>query len=211
MNLIFLRHGLSQWNLENKFTGWVDVPLATEGIEEANKAKYLLIENSFVPDVVYTSYLIRAQQTAKIICDIDYIRDWRLNERHYGSLQGLDKKETASKYGEDQVFLWRRSYSTPPPLLDEDSSENPNTLIMYQDIKETLPLGESLHDVRIRVEPVLDKILDSAQNKRVLVVAHGNSIRAILKILENIPDDEISHLNIPTGIPLGFNISVKSF
>ena len=210
MNLIFLRHGLSQWNLENKFTGWVDVPLAKEGIEEATRAKDLLKENSFVPDVVYTSYLKRAQQTADIVCDIDYIKDWRLNERHYGSLQGLDKKETASKYGEEQVFLWRRSYSTPPPLLDKDSSENPNTSIMYQDIKEALPLGESLHDVRVRVEPTLDKIVASTQNNIVLVVAHGNSIRAILKILENISDDEISHVNIPTCIPLVYNISVKS-
>jgi len=210
MNVIFLRHGLSQWNLENKFTGWVDVPLAKEGLEEANKAKELLKENNFEPGVVYTSYLKRAHQTADIVCDIEYIMDWRLNERHYGSLQGLDKKETAIKYSEEQVFLWRRSYSTTPPLLDKDSLENPNTSTMYQDIEEVLPLGESLHDVRVRVEPILDKILASAQSNKVLVVAHGNSIRAIQKILENIPDDEISHVNIPTCIPLAFDVSVKS-
>ena len=138
------------------------------------------------------------------------IKAWQLNERHYGSLQGLDKKETAIKYGEEQVFLWRRSYSTTPPLLDKDSLENPNTSTMYQDIEEVLPLGESLHDVRVRVEPILDKILASAQSNKVLVVAHGNSIRAIQKILENIPDDEISHVNIPTCIPLAFDVSVKS-
>ena len=210
MNLIFLRHGLSQWNLENKFSGWIDVPLASEGIAEAKQAKQLLKENSFVPDIVYTSYLKRAQQTAELICNLDYIKDWRLNERHYGSLQGLDKKETSIKFGEDQVFLWRRSYSTTPPLLDENSLDNPNFAKMYQTINESLPLGESLHDVVIRVKPMLDKIIKTALNKKVLVVAHGNSIRAILKIIENIPDDEISKVNIPTCIPLAFNVSLKS-
>lgn len=210
MNLIFLRHGLSNWNLENKFTGWIDVPLAKQGIVEANQAKNVLEVSNFNPDVVFTSFLKRAQQTAQIVTDVQFIKDWRLNERHYGALQGLDKKETVKKYGEDQVFLWRRSYLTKPPILSEDSPDNPNNLKMYEDIKIKLPLCESLEDVVIRVKPVLKEILNNSIDMNVLVVAHGNSIRAILKIIENIENKEISNINIPTGIPLAFNVEEVS-
>ena len=210
MNLIFLRHGLSKWNLENKFTGWIDVSLARQGIVEANQAKNILEESNFNPDVVFTSFLKRAQQTAQIVTDVQFIKDWRLNERHYGALQGLDKKETVKKYGEDQVFLWRRSYLTKPPILPEDSPDNPNNLEMYEDIKTKLPLCESLEDVVIRIKPVLKKILNNSVDMNVLVVAHGNSIRAILKIIENIENKEISDINIPTGIPLAFNVEEVS-
>ena len=210
MNLVFLRHGLSQWNLENKFTGWMDVPLTEQGIVEANQAKNSLKKSNFTPDVVFTSFLKRAQQTAEIVTDIHLIKDWRLNERHYGALQGLNKKEIVKKYGEDQVFLWRRSYSTRPPILPEDSPDNPNNLEMYKDVQTKLPLCESLEDVVVRVKPVLEKIINNTAEKKVLVVAHGNSIRAILKIIENIGNNKISELNIPTGIPLAFSVVAKS-
>ena len=210
MNLVFLRHGLSQWNLENKFTGWIDVPLAEQGAVEAYEAKKVLQENEFTPDIVFTSYLKRAQQTAKIVSDLQFIKDWRLNERHYGNLQGLDKKETVKKYGEDQVFLWRRSYSTRPPILSEGSPDNPNISEVYKDISTNLPLCESLEDVVIRIKPILETIINNAVDKNVLVVAHGNSIRAMLKIIENIDDNQICNLNIPTGIPLGFYVVKNS-
>ena len=210
MKLILIRHGKSVWNLENRFTGWYDVDLAFEGIKEAEKAAEFLKKYNLTPSLCFTSYLKRAQQTAKIVSDLQFIKDWRLNERHYGNLQGLDKKETVKKYGEDQVFLWRRSYSTRPPILPEGSPDNPNILKVYKDIGTTLPLCESLEDVVIRIKPILETVINNAVDKNVLVVAHGNSIRAILKIIENIDDNQISHLNIPTGIPLAFYVVKKS-
>ena len=214
MNLIFVRHGQSIWNLENRFTGWVDVGLSDGGIKEAINAGNTLLKEEFIPDICFTSFLKRSKDTAKILLDqyddkinqnIDVLNDWTLNERHYGSLQGLDKLETAEKYGDDQVLLWRRSYDTPPPLTSQNSEFDPNIDKLYENIKEDLPLGESLKDVVSRVKKSLSMILNLTLNKKVLVVAHGNSIRAMLKIIEDISDENIIGINIPTGIPLAFN------
>ena len=206
MNLVFLRHGLSEWNISNKFTGWVDVPLHKDGIEEAEQAKKTIEKEGFKPDKVYTSYLERAQKTAQIVSNVEYIKDWRLNERHYGALQGLDKKETALKYGEAKVHEWRRGYHTKPPLLSDHSKNNSIELSNYNDLNIEIPLGESLEDVVNRVGSILKAILEDALYGNVLVVAHGNSIRAMVKLIENISDENIVKLNIPTCIPLAFNV-----
>ena len=215
MNLIFVRHGQSVWNLENKFTGWVDVGLSENGVKEASNAGDLLINKKFIPDICFTSFLKRSIDTADILLNkyenklnnnFQLIRDWRLNERHYGSLQGLDKSETAKKFGEDKVLQWRRSFNIQPPLASENSEFDPNNDDLYKGIDIELPLGESLEDVVSRVEKTLETIIDKAKNNNVLVVAHGNSIRAILKIVEDISDKDIVNVNIPTGIPLAFNV-----
>lgn len=206
MNLIFLRHGLSEWNIENKFTGWVDISLHQKGIEEAKKARDIILESNFIPDIVYTSYLERSIQTAKIVSDKEFKKDWRLNERHYGALQGLNKKETSKKYGEAIVHEWRRGFDTRPPLLSVDSPYNQENIEIYKDLDIVIPLGESLKDVLKRVKPLLEQIINEASSKKVLVVAHGNSIRAIIKIIENISDDKITSVNIPTCVPLAFNV-----
>ena len=214
MNLIFLRHGQSIWNLENRFTGWVDVGLSDGGVDEALNAGNTLLNKEYVPDICFTSYLKRSKETANILLsqyadevkqDIEIVNDWTLNERHYGSLQGLDKSETANKYGEEQVQLWRRSYDTPPPLAAKNSDFDPNNDKLYKNINQDLPLGESLKDVLSRVKKTISMILNLSETKNVLVVAHGNSIRAILKIIEDISDKDIIGINIPTGIPLAFN------
>ena len=215
MNLVFIRHGLSKWNVENRFTGWIDVPLAEEGeVEANNKAKNILEKELFTPDIIFTSYLKRAIQSAEIlfqeIPENFFIKDWRLNERHYGSLQGLNKKDTSEKYGETKVLEWRRSYRVVPPLLDEDSDFNPNHSELYKDVKDTQPLGESLEDVVNRVKPILDTILSKSLNNNVAVVAHGNSIRAILKILDDISDQDIIGVNIPTAVPIAYEIKSTS-
>jgi len=215
MNLVLIRHGLSKWNVENRFTGWVDIPLAEEGVVEANnKAKKILEKELFTPDIIFTSYLKRAIQTAEIlfheISETFFIKDWRLNERHYGSLQGLNKKDTSEKYGEAKVLEWRRSYKVVPPLLDEDSDFNPNGSELYRDVKGKLPLGESLEDVVNRVKPILDIILSKSVNNKVAVVAHGNSIRAILKILDDISDQDIIGINIPTAVPIAYEVKSNS-
>ena len=216
MNLVFVRHGQSIWNLENKFTGWVDVGLSEKGIQEAIKAGKTLIENEFIPEICFTSYLSRSIETSNNILDqydtslineISVFKRWQLNERHYGALQSLDKIETAEKYGEKQVHEWRRGYKTKPPLVEKDSLFDPKQDQAYKDIDIDLPLGESLEDVVSRVEPILNEIVHLSENKSVLVVAHGNSIRAILKIIEKISDKSIVEVNIPTGIPLAFNIN----
>ena len=207
MNLIFLRHGLSEWNMLNKFTGWVDVPLHKDGIEEAEKAKEIIKDEGFRPDKVYTSYLDRAQKTAEIVSKIEYIKDWRLNERHYGSLQGLDKKETVLKYGEKKVHEWRRGYKTKPPLLKAGSHNMETTIESYSDLDIEIPLGESLEDVVLRVKPIMEIILEESLSSKLLVVAHGNSIRAMLKLIEGISDEGIVKINIPTCIPLAFNVT----
>jgi 2,3-bisphosphoglycerate-dependent phosphoglycerate mutase len=216
MNLIFVRHGQSNWNKENKFTGWVDVGLSERGNVEAIEAGKLLSGIDFIPHTCFTSYLRRSKDTAiqimnELFADDDTVfrkeELWQLNERHYGALQGLDKLETAKKYGEDQVHSWRRGYKTKPPLAEEGSQYDPNNDITYKAIQETLPLGESLEDVVARVQETLNVIKTSTKEGNVLVVAHGNSIRAMLKILENISDDNIVDINIPTGIPLAFNIN----
>ena len=216
MNLVFVCHGQSIWNLENKFTGWVDIGLSDKGIQEAIKAGETLIENNFIPEICFTSYLSRSIETSNnllnqyepnIVNGINIFKRWQLNERHYGALQGLDKIDTAKKYGEKQVHEWRRGYKTKPPLVEKDSKFDPKLDKAYEDIDTTLPLGESLEDVVARVESTLNEIIELSKNKNVLVVAHGNSIRAMLKTIENISDKSIVKVNIPTGIPLAFNIN----
>ena len=214
MNLIFVRHGQSKWNLENIFTGWVDVGLTEKGTLEAKNAGETLIAEKFIPDICFTSYLSRAVETSNkileeyennLIKEIKIFRRWELNERHYGALQGLNKLETANKYGERKVHEWRRGYKTKPPLVEINSKYDPKKDNTYRDVDSNLPLGESLEDVVARVESTLNEIIKLSEMNNVLVVAHGNSIRAILKIIENISDESIVHVNIPTGIPLAFN------
>lgn len=216
MNLIFIRHGQSLWNLENRFTGWIDIDLSDRGEKEAAKAGLTLMKYNFFPEYCFTSFLIRSKNTATILMQeltknhkfkTEIIEDWHLNERHYGSLQGLDKIETSRKYGEEQVQIWRRSYETTPPLAIKNSKDDPKLNAIYSDIKEELPLGESLKDVVNRVKNILHKITEMSLNSKVLVVAHGNSIRAMTKVIDNISDTDIVDVNIPTGIPLAYNVS----
>lgn len=215
-SLAFVRHGQSTWNLENRFTGWTDVDLTEQGCLEAATAGKLLLEKGFTFDIAYTSVLKRAIRTLNIIqeeMDLDWIpvvRAWQLNERHYGALQGLNKKETAIKYGEAQVKIWRRSYDTPPPALDSTDERHPRFDRRYRDLSlDQLPSAESLKITLERVLPYWNEILvpEIKSGKRLLIVAHGNSIRALVKYLDNIPDDVISELNIPTGIPLIYELS----
>ena len=219
MNLVFVRHGQSIWNLENRFTGWVDVELSDKGKEEAIKAGRTLKDINFIPEICMTSFLKRSKSTASLIIENLNGKDlleikrkeiWQLNERHYGSLQGLNKLETTKKYGEEQVHIWRRSFTTVPPLVDPGSEYDPNTNSVYKGIDNELPLGESLKDVVNRVSLTLKDILKSVIKTNTLVVAHGNSIRAMVKILDNLTDSEIVDVNIPTGIPLAYNITESS-
>ena len=214
MKLILLRHGESQWNLENRFTGWKDVSLTDKGKQEAIfSANQILKENIYI-DSIFTSLLNRATQTTKIVTtlikfdenNINY--DWRLNERHYGALEGLNKSETAKKYGEDQVHIWRRSYDIPPPLLSPKDKRNPNNNLKFMDIEEELPLGESLKDVVNRLQPFLEYYFSfiSKNPGNHLIVAHSNSLRAIIKVLKNYNDKEITGINIPTGVPLVYDL-----
>jgi len=216
MKLILLRHGESQWNLENRFTGWTDVSLTKNGEYEAKKAGILLNNNNIQIDLAYISYLKRAVKTHKICqkqlkkTNMKIKYDWRLNERHYGSLQGLNKSQTAKKYGDEQVLIWRRSYDTPPPSLDDDDNRHPKFDILYKDINsEELPSSESLKDTLNRVKPLWDNnIIPQIKNgKNILIVAHGNSLRAIVKILKKITNEDIVNLNIPTGVPYIFEIN----
>lgn len=209
--LVLLRHGESTWNQENRFTGWTDVDLTEKGLREATEAGRLLKSEGFEFDFVYTSVLKRAIRTLWIVLDhIDQMwlpveRAWQLNERHYGALQGLNKSETADKYGEEQVFIWRRSYSTPPPALTKEDPRHPKKDRRYSRLfSKDLPLTESLKTCLARVLPYWKKSIAPRVKKgeRVLIVAHGNSIRALLKHLGKIPDDQITNLNIPTGKPL---------
>jgi 2,3-bisphosphoglycerate-dependent phosphoglycerate mutase len=213
--LILLRHGESLWNLEGLFTGWTDVDLTERGIEEAREAGRLLVEEGFEPDVLHTSVLTRAIRTADLTLeaagwdDMPTKRSWRLNERHYGALQGLDKKETAEKYGDDQVLAWRRSYDIQPPALDVDDERHPSHDERYADVDaDDLPATECLADVVDRMLPYWfeEMIPDLEAGKTVLVVAHGNSIRALLKHLDDISEEDIVGLNIPTGIPLVYEL-----
>ena len=219
MNLVFVRHGQSIWNLENRFTGWVDVGLSDKGQEEAILAGRTLKDRNFIPEICMTSFLERSKSTASLIIEnlncedpleIERKEIWQLNERHYGSLQGLNKLETTKKYGEEQVHLWRRSFTTVPPLAEPGSEYDPNTNLVYKGIDNELPLGESLKDVVDRVSITLNNILESAIKTNTLVVAHGNSIRAMVKILDDLSDSEIVDVNIPTGIPLAYNITESS-
>jgi len=213
-----LRHGESQWNLENRFTGWTDVDLTKKGIKEAENAGGLLYKDSFEFDLVYTSVLKRASQTMKLCLDamnIDDIRieyDWHLNERHYGALQGLNKSETAKKYGNKQVLLWRRSYEYPPPLLKLKDKRHPQFDSKYKNLqKNELPRGECLKDTISRVLPLWDNVIvpNVLSGNRILIVAHGNSLRAIIKILEQLSNEQLIELNIPMGIPLVYELDNK--
>lgn len=213
--LVLIRHGESEWNKSNLFTGWTDVDLTEKGISEATTAGKLLKEEGFTFDLAYTSVLKRAIRTLWIVMDemdlmwIPVIRDWRLNERHYGALQGLNKAETAAKYGEDQVKIWRRSYDTQPPALEESDPRYPGHDSRYASLsKDELPLTECLKDTVARFLPLWnDKIAPLVKlGKKVVIVAHGNSIRALVKHLDNISEEEIISLNIPTGVPLVYEL-----
>jgi 2,3-bisphosphoglycerate-dependent phosphoglycerate mutase len=208
--LILLRHGESEWNAKNLFTGWVDVALSTKGEAEAKRGGELLRERDLLPDVVHTSLLKRAihtSQYALAACDRDWIpvrRSWRLNERHYGALQGKDKKATLEAYGEEQFKLWRRSFDVPPPAIADDDPFSQASDVRYRDLGTELPKSECLKDVVERLLPYLNGEIaaDLNHGKRTLVVAHGNSIRAIVKHIDCISDEDIAGVNIPTGIPL---------
>lgn len=215
IKLVLVRHGESLWNKENRFTGWTDVDLSEKGVEEAKKAGELLKEQGFTFDLAHTSVLKRAIRTLWIIMDemdlmwIPVYRTWRLNERHYGALQGLNKSETAAKYGEEQVFIWRRSYDIQPPALTKDDERYPGRDRRYQGLDpRDLPLSESLKDTVTRFMPYWHEMLAPAlkSGKRLIVSAHGNSLRALVKYLDDIPDSEIVGLNIPTGIPLIYEL-----
>ena len=211
--LVLCRHGQSDWNLKNLFTGWHDVDLTEQGIQEAISAGKLFNELGYDFDIAYTSVLKRAIRTLWLILDemdrmwIPVIRDWRLNERHYGALQGLNKSETAAKYGDDQVHIWRRSYDIPPPELDLDDERHPSHDARYAGI-DGLPATESLAITLDRVRPCWDGVIapDLRAGKNVLIAAHGNSLRALVKMLDEVSDDEITKFNIPTGIPLAYEL-----
>ena len=213
--VVLLRHGESTWNKENLFTGWTDVDLSEKGIEEANEAGQVLKKEGYTFDIAFTSVLKRAIRTLWITMDamdlmwIPVYRDWRLNERHYGALQGLNKAETAAKYGEDQVKIWRRSYDVRPPALEEHDPRNPAKDPRYASLtREQIPLTECLKDTVARFLPAWHESIGPVirSKKRVLITAHGNSLRALVKYLDNIPDQEIVGLNIPTGMPLVYEL-----
>ncbi|MBU0547835.1 MAG: 2,3-diphosphoglycerate-dependent phosphoglycerate mutase [Candidatus Omnitrophica bacterium] len=223
--LVLLRHGESTWNRENRFTGWTDVDLSDQGIQEARKAGEILKNEGFVFDIAFTSVLKRAIRTLWLTLDemdlmwIPVYNSWRLNEKHYGALQGLNKSETAVKYGEEQVLIWRRSYNVPPMALDKNDPRYPGNDSRYNDLKtRELPLTECLKDTVERFLPYWHKTIAPAvkNNKRVIIAAHGNSLRALVKYLDNISEDKIVNLNIPTGMPLVYELNdnlkpVKSY
>jgi len=213
--LILLRHGQSTWNLENLFTGWTDVGLTEQGEAEAREAGRLIGEEGLDPDILHTSVLVRATRTAELTLEVmgrQYLpvrRSWRLNERHYGALQGLDKKETAEKHGADQVLLWRRSYDIPPPPLAEDDERHARHDPRYRDLPpDLIPATECLKDVVVRMLPYwYDTIVpDLLAGREPLIVAHGNSLRALVKHLDGMSDEDIVDLNIPTGVPLLYEL-----
>ncbi len=211
--LVLCRHGQSDWNLKNLFTGWTDVDLTDKGIDEAIAAGRLLNELGYDFDVAVTSVLKRAIRTLWLMLDemdrmwIPVVRDWRMNERHYGALQGLNKGETAAKYGDEQVHIWRRSYDIPPPEIELDDERHPSHDARYAGI-ENLPGTESLATTLDRVVPSWNEIIapELRAGRNVLIAAHGNSLRALVKMLDNVSDDEITRFNIPTGIPLAYEL-----
>jgi 2,3-bisphosphoglycerate-dependent phosphoglycerate mutase len=223
--VVLLRHGESTWNKENRFTGWTDVDLSEKGLQEAKKAGEVLKAEGYKFDIAYTSVLKRAIRTLWITLDeldlmwIPVIRHWRLNERHYGALQGLNKAETAKKFGEEQVKIWRRSYDTQPPALEQNDERFPGKDPRYANLTaDELPLTECLKDTVARFVPYWEGTIAPMvkTGKKVLITAHGNSLRALVKYLDNIPDEEIVGLNIPTGIPLVYELdkdvkSLKSY
>ena len=211
IKLVLVRHGQSVWNLENKFTGWTDVGLSENGINEAIEAGLVLKEKGYTFDIAYTSVLKRANDTLDYILkelgeeNINIVKSWRLNERHYGALQGLNKKETALKYGDDQVHIWRRSYDVKPPELSDD---DPRYLEMKSVYSEYIPHTECLKDTILRVIPFWNSDIKKSllEDKKVIIVAHGNSLRGLIKYLDNISDEDIVHLEIPTGNPLVYEL-----
>lgn len=213
--LVVIRHGESVWNKENRFTGWKDVDLSEKGRTEAKAAGELLKKEGFQFDLAYTSVLKRAIRTLNIILDemnlmwLPVIKNWRLNERHYGNLQGLNKTEMAEKFGEEQVHIWRRSYDIPPPPMEAADERNPRHDRRYADLSdEEIPLTECLKDTVARFVPYweVEIVPKIKEGKRVLIAAHGNSLRALVKHLDKVPDEEIVKLNIPTGIPLVYEL-----
>ena len=218
MKLVLLRHGESIWNKENIFTGWIDVDLSKKGIFEAKKAGQLLKEEGYTFDIAYTSVLKRAIRTLWIVLDeldlmwIPVYRSWRLNERHYGNLQGLNKTETTKKYGENQVLLWRRSYDIQPPAMEKTNEKYAGNDPKYKNIPEKdVPLTESLKDTELRLLPYWHEAIEPniKSGKQVLISAHGNSLRALVKYLDNMSEKEIMKENIPTGIPLVYELNAK--
>jgi len=216
IKLVLVRHGESDWNKQNRFTGWTDVDLSEKGLEEAKKAGELLKKEGFTFDIAYTSVLKRAIRTLWLTLDgmdlmwIPVVRDWRLNERHYGALQGLNKAETAAKFGDEQVLIWRRSYDIQPPKLEKSDERYPGHDPRYAGLsEEELPLTECLKDTVARFLPLWHETIAPMikSGKKVLIAAHGNSLRALVKYLDNIPDEEIVALNIPTGIPLVYELN----
>jgi len=217
--LVLLRHGESVWNVENRFTGWTDVDLSPKGLQEAEKSGVLLKDAGFEFDVAYVSYLKRSIRTLWTVLDkmdrmyLPVVRDWRLNERHYGALQGLNKAETAKLHGEEQVLIWRRSYATPPPVLAPDDERAPANDPKYAKVpKELLPLTESLSDTVDRFMPLWNDTLAPAirdESKKVLIVAHGNSLRALIKYLDQMSEEAILKLNVPTGVPLVYELDAE--
>ena len=215
MRLVLIRHGESVWNKDNKFTGWTDVELSEKGIIEAKEAGKKLKENNFTFDIAYTSVLKRAVDTLKYILEelninIPVIYTWKLNERHYGALQGLNKDEMKKKYGEEMVKMWRRSYNVKPPLLNKTDERYPGNDLKYKELNENeLPLGESLEDTLKRTVEYFDSHVKKVllQNKDIIIVAHGNSLRALVKYLEDISDEDIVKLEIPTGKPYVYELN----
>ena len=213
--LIILRHGESEWNLTNRFSGWTDIDLTEQGVKEARAGGQLLKDEGFTFDIAYTSVLKRAIRTLWLVLDemdlmwLPVVRNWRLNESHYGALQGLNKAETAAEHGEEQVLIWRRSYDVPPPALNEDDERHPGRDPRYAGLtKAELPLSESLKDTAARFIPHWGNVIapDIRAGKRVLIVAHGNSLRALVKHLDEVSETDIIDLNIPTGVPLVYDL-----
>ena len=211
MKLVLLRHGESEWNKLNLFTGWTDVDLSEKGMAEAKQAGVVLKEAGYDFDICYTSYLKRAIHTLQFALDsmdrawLPVVKSWKLNERHYGALQGLNKAETAAKYGEDQVKIWRRSFDVKPPALEPDDERNASKQAAYRDVDPALlPAHESLETTIERVVPYFEEVIkkDMLAGKRVIIAAHGNSLRALVKYFDNLSNDEIIGVNIPTGVPL---------
>ena len=226
MRLVLLRHGESVWNKENLFTGWTDVDLSDKGREEARSAGRLMRDEDLDFDVCYTSFLKRAIHTLNLALEemdrewLPVTKAWQLNERHYGALQGLNKADTAAKYGEEQVKIWRRSYATPPPELSADDERNPANQEMFRTVpRECLPLTESLKETVARAVPYFDEEIKPRMlaGERVLIAAHGNSLRALVKVFDGLSEDEIVGVNIPTGVPLvyefdrDFNVVSKRY
>jgi len=219
IKIVLLRHGESTWNQENRFTGWTDVPLSAKGVDEAHLGAKMLVDGKYTFYICFTSVLKRAIRTLNIVLEgmdlmwLPVHKSWRLNERMYGALQGLNKSETAAKHGEEQVKIWRRAYDIAPPALTEDDARYPGKDARYKDLKkEQIPLTECLKDTVERFLPYWHETIvpEIRHGKKVLIVAHGNSIRALVKYLDNVPDHEIVELNIPTGIPLVYELDATS-